>query len=86
MYPITPPIMPLTYKAAAALYPDIKAMALYLEESFGNNFGKNGLIQAKLNSLNRENKNVYHMKWSPNSQWELGSMLQRMNARWLPSV
>ena len=35
-----------------ALYPDIKVMALYANESFENNFGKNCLIRAKLNSLN----------------------------------
>ena len=61
-------------------------MALYPNESFENNFWKNGLIQAKLNSLNREIENVHRMKWSPNGKWMLGEMLQRMNAYWMTSV
>ena len=42
-----------------ALYPDIKAMALYSNESFGKNFLKNCFIQAMLNSLSREKENMH---------------------------
>ena len=61
-------------------------MALYPNESFENYFWKNRLIKAKLNSLNREIKNVHRMKWSPNGQWMLGRMLQLMNAYRMASV
>ena len=54
VYPITPLVMPLTYKAMT-LYLDIKAMALYPNKSFENNISKICLIQqAKMNSLNLE--------------------------------
>ena len=62
-----------------ALYPYIDAIALNANESFENNFWKNGLIQAKLNSLNQKTENLHLLKWSANGQWMLGNMLQRMN-------
>ena len=39
--------MPLTYRAMA-LYTDIKAMALYLNETFEKNLGKNRVVKAKV--------------------------------------
>ena len=59
--PITPLRRPLTYKDMT-LYPDIKVMTLFPTESFEKNFENNSLIQAMLNSSNRETKNVRHMK------------------------
>ena len=54
--PFTQLIRPITYKAMT-LYPNIKSMASYPNKSFEKNFRKNGLIQAKLNLLDRKTEN-----------------------------
>ena len=56
---------------AMALHLGIKTMDLYLNESFENNFWKNCLIQANLNSLNRDTENA--RRYEMIAEWAMGA-------------